>query len=142
MRIDSKAVSVMGRPGRRVLDMTGTKLNPVSAATVTLNHPWKFAQDGDTAGAIALGKVYMGGVEKMVASWPTNGEVSAVMSTTLYWIALDFSAATATFGSGATLTTNTATIEYWHVLTLTCAGSVITAVYNPWPCDIRALLNP
>jgi hypothetical protein len=108
---------------------------------LSFNFPWRFTQTSDTGGVISAGAVYIGGVLKTVSGLPTD--LSGVTTTTKYWIAIDFSAAaTATWGSGAALPDNTSTIEYWHVLTLTCAASVITAIFQPWPADIHALLNP
>ena len=118
------------------------KVWPMGAAGTVLNHPWKFTQDGDTGGTIAEGAVYIGGVLRELTDFPEDGELTDVTDTTLYWVEIDYKNATATFGSGAALPENTSTVEYWHVLTLTCADDVITAVYNPWPSDIRALLNP
>lgn len=115
---------------------------PMGAAAAALNHPWKFEQDGDTGGVLTLGKVYMGGVAKTVTDWPTDGELSSVTTTTEYWIELNFQDGTATFDSGESVPENTAAVEYWHILTLTCADDIISEVFNPWPCDIRALLNP
>jgi hypothetical protein len=106
------------------------------------NHSWKFTQSSTTGGTVTLGAVYIGGVAKTVSSFPGSGTLSGVTTTTLYWVVIDFSAATAAWDSGSTLPTNTATVEYWHVLTLTCAASVISAIFQPWCSDIRALLNP
>lgn len=106
------------------------------------NHSWKFTKTSDTGGTVTLGAVYIGGVAKTISGWPSGGILSGVTTTTKYWVAIDYLNATATWGSNATLPNNISTVEYWHVLTLTCAASVISAIFQPWCADIRALLNP
>lgn len=111
-----------------------------------LYFPWKFTKTSTTGGTVRAGNAYIGGVAKTVANWasyPTALTLSGVTTTTYYYIAVDFQNATATWGSNTSaVPANTATVEYWHVLTLTCTSSVISEIFQPWPCDIRALLNP
>jgi len=104
------------------------------------DHSWKFVQSSTTGGTVTLGQVFLGGTAKTVGSWPTNGILSGVTTTTKYWVAIDRSAATATWGSGASVPANTDTVEYWEVLELTCAGSVITGVKQRCCSDIRVTL--
>jgi hypothetical protein len=105
--------------------------------------PWRFVPASTTGGTVSLGKVWVGsGADKTVTSFPSGGILSGVTTTTIYWIAADFYNATATWGSGSSLPANTATVHYWRVLVLTCADSVITGIFQPWPSDIHALINP
>ena len=121
--------------GRRIVLYPG-------GAPDSFDFPWKFTQDSGTGGVILPGTVYDGGNPVTITSPPTDWTLSGIVNTTKFWIALNFSAASATWVSGSTLPASVALIEYWHVLTLTCTDSVITGIFQPWPCDIHTLLNP
>lgn len=108
------------------------------ATTATANdHSFKFTKTSDTGGTLTLGAVYLAGTAKTITSWPTNGLLASVTTTTHYWIAIDLSAGTTTWGSGASLPANTATVEYWEILVLTCAASVITGIKECQISDIH-----
>jgi len=111
-------------------------------ATPPVTHAWEFHPTSNTGGTITPGVVDDGGVVKSIGSAPASWTLSGVTVTTHYWIVVDFSAATATWGSGSTVPDDTPTVEYWEVLILTCAGGIITNIHHPYPADIHALLNP
>lgn len=101
------------------------------------DHPFRFKKTSLTGGTLTLGAVYLAGTAKTITSWPTNGILAGVTTTTHYWIAIDLSAGTTTWGSGASLPANTATVEYWEILVLTCAASVITGIKECQTSDIH-----
>ena len=107
--------------------------------------PWDFTKTSDTGGTVYLGKVYIGGVDIAVSGFPAN--ITGVVVSTIYWIAIDYKYATATWGSaawnfGAGLPANSSEVEYWRVLLLECTSSIISGIYQLYPSDIHASLNP
>lgn len=112
---------------------------PAEAAAVN-DFSWRFVQTSDTGGTVTLGQVFLGGVAKTVGSFPGSGVLAGVTTSTKYWVAIDRSAATATWGSGASVPASTDAVEYWTVLELTCAGNVITGVLQRMCSDIRVTL--
>jgi hypothetical protein len=104
------------------------------------NHSWHFAATSATGGIVTLGRVEISGGVKSVTGFPTDGILSGVTSSTLYWIAIDASAATATWASRASVLgypSSTDTVEIWPILEITCASSVITAVCERMQSDIH-----
>ena len=131
------------------------ELNPVIERPLTSasgnDHSWRFEQTGANAGTVTPGKVFIGGVLNGITSWPTGGELTGVTQTTYYWLAINFSTATATWASDAadpetdhdaTYPLSTATVEIWPILELTCEDGAIASPFECYPSDIHAMLNP
>lgn len=123
--------------------VTPVRYYPVTAGGLPFLHPWKFTPNAALDGGTLLqGAVYIGGVPVTLGDWPTDGDLGEVTATTNYWVEIDFENAIAKFDSDEDVPDNEASKEYWHVLRLTVEDEEITEVWNPWTCDIRALLNP
>ncbi len=105
-----------------------------------VDHSWHFTQSSTTDGVVTLGKVYIGTAAKTVTSFPVDGLLAGVTTTTHYWVVVDREYATATWGSGASVPANTETIEYWEVLEIICVASLISHVIERCCSDIRVTL--
>lgn len=98
---------------------------------------WRFLQTSDTAGTVTLGLVFLSGVLKTVASWPSGGNLTGITTSIKYWVAIDVSVATATWASGSSYPDGTDTLEIWPILEVTCDGSIITSFIQRQCSDIH-----
>ena len=109
--------------------------------------PFAFTKTGATGGTLYHGSVYLAGVAKTMSAWTNHGTgadltVSGVTATTRYYVAVEFASATATWNSTTSaFPASDDDTEVFPILTLTCAGSVITAVKEHWTCDIHVPSN-
>lgn len=103
---------------------------PSSSST----YSFKFTKTSETAGTLIHGNVYVKGVPLTCSGWAnhsTNADlsISGITTTTYFYWLVDLAAATAAWTTNTTgFPAVTATVYPWPILTLTCAGSVITAV--------------
>lgn len=119
------------------MQMGGTSLDDLIASGVEHDHSWHVSKDSTTGVTFSTGAVYLDGASKTITSWPTDGIVTDITTTTHYWIAIDMSAGTATWGSGASLPANTATVEYWEIAVITCTDEEISGIKECEQSDIH-----
>jgi hypothetical protein len=110
-------------------------------------HAFKFVQTSTTGGTVAHGQVFLAGVAKTLSGWTDHGTgadltLSSVTSTTRYYIEIDLATAAASWASttGA-FPSSDADTEIVEVLTLTCAGSVITGIKQHQCSNVRIPSN-
>jgi hypothetical protein len=93
------------------------------------SYSFKFKRTSTTGGTLTAGVLYYGGDTKAITNLPAT--LSGVTASMKYWILIDFSAATATWASGANYPTLTSTQkenqELWPMLEITCSASVIVS---------------
>ena len=129
---------------RRQIMASESYHDPVDFLTAIPSHPFRWVQASDTGGTVEWGSVAIDGVLKTIADWTNHGTgadltLSGVTTTTRYYIEIDFTAGTATWKStGSAFPDGDADTDIWPILTLTCAGSVITAVKHHQWSDIHA----
>jgi hypothetical protein len=115
----------------QVLKYNGSKW--VNGAGVN-DYSFQFTQTGNTGGTLSHGKVYVKGVPLTCSGWTNHASdanltISSITVTTYFYWLIDLAAATAAWTSNTTgFPAVTATVYPYPILTLTCAGSVITTI--------------
>jgi hypothetical protein len=111
-----------------------------TVASDSVNFSFKFSKTSDTGGTISHGKVLLAGVSKTIAGWTNHSTgadlvLSNVTATTYYYIAVEFAAGTATWGSSTSaFPVSDDDTEIVEIVTITCANSKITAATKQHQC--------
>ena len=124
-----RIVSVVGgmlnqTDGGKTLTITPEQRRNTLGPSVT----WWAKITGALQLTVPLGKMYLKGVSLSIASWPANGIVNLTdNATTWAWLAVSFSAATATWTTGsADPGDGTDTVEYIRIFKAVAASGTIT----------------
>jgi hypothetical protein len=97
-------------------------------------YSFRFTKTSTTGGTLCHGNVYVKGVPLTCSGWTNHATgadltIASITTTTYFYWLIDLAAATAAWTSNTTgFPAVTATVYPYPILTLTCAGSVITAV--------------
>ena len=113
----------------------------------SVNFSFKFTQTSDTAGTVSHGKVLLAGVAKTLSGWTNHGTgadlfLTGITSTTHYYIEVDLAAGTAAWSSTTgSIPASDADTEIVEIFSVTCAGSVITAIKQHQSSHVRLPAN-
>ena len=149
---DARAINALGKniaQGRRIIGADnhttrGTypaRAFPAFGANAnqgySVDHSWHFTQTGPTTGTLTPGNVYIGGVDQPIIDWPVDGKLDTLTTTESEWLEIDLTVPSVTFNSGASLPVDSTDVEYWELVRITCAGSVISKVKECQLSDIH-----
>ncbi len=98
------------------------------------DYSFRFKSPTSTGGTLCHGNVYVKGVALTCSGWTNHStgadlSITGITTTTYFYWLIDLLAATAAWTSNTTgFPAVTASVYPYPILTLTCAGSVITAI--------------